>query len=59
MSKNFNDTIYSLESIQSHMNGVRNHANLNLDFLKLHQEIINLQRVALYILIQLKQFEIY
>ena len=46
MSKNFNDTIYSLESIQSHMNGVRNHANLNLDFLKLHQEIINLQRVV-------------
>jgi hypothetical protein len=26
------------------MHDVWNHANLNLDFLKLHQEIINLER---------------
>ena len=44
MWKIFNDTIYSLESVQSHMNGVWNHANLNLDFLKLHQ-IINWESV--------------
>ena len=44
MSKNFNDTIYSLESVQSHMQGVWNHANLSLDLLKLHQEVIKLER---------------
>ena len=44
MSKIFNDTIYSSESVQSHMQGVWNHANLSLDLLKLHQ-FIKLERL--------------